>query len=862
MHFSIPTIIRGLLQRRRVAREVDEELRFHLEKDMEANLRRGMPSAEARRLAAIDLGGLVRLKEAIRDVRMLSIESGWQDVRYALRRIRKSPGFAALVVATLALGIGVNGASIAVAYGILVRPLPYIEPSRIVILNQLFADGGDLGFSPTVLQEWLPRLRTVEAAAGYYRREVTVRSGDLATVVPAAVVTDKFFDVLGTTAEIGQVQVRLDSTDVVVGRRVLDELLGSNAMQPVGAMLSIGDRGYSIGGVMPSDFSFPDDQIAVWVPSAVLRPGTKSQDSGYSKILARLKPGVTLEQVRDDANRVRLELNPESREQVSVTVLGESIVSGMRRLLIAVVVGAVLVLLIACSNVATLLIGRDVSREREMAARLALGASRWQLVRGVAVECAVFAVIAAVVGTVAGQVALRIFVHHASSTLSGLHRASIDLPVAVAVACLTGLATLLCGILPAWHAAHMDFSPFLRMSTGARPRAWGLRGSLVVAQIALSCVLLIGAGLLARTVSVLLHEDHGFQPGGALEAKIVLSDEILFNSGGREAFLRDLVERVRLLPGVQDAGFGSNLPPRTPPITISMRVVGDDRDETRFMKVGVATPGYLPALGAGFIAGRDFEDLDHRPDAPVVILSESAARFYFPDQDPIGRTIARLPAILGATGLPRVIGVVRDIKYDGLDSPAGSALYLLWAQRPMGKGYLIVRSDGDPMLLAPAIRRAARELDPTVPLPELQSLDEAVAASIANRRVRALPAVGFGVLALAVALIGVLATFMALVAERKRDFAIRSGLGASPGRLVWTVVGHGVVLTAVGVLVGLSVGSAAARALSSLLYQVSPLDTTTFVGTAVLIGSGAVLTTYVAARRARRVDPVVVLRSE
>ena len=785
-----------------------------------------------------------------------------QDLRDALRGMWKRPGFTALAVSTLALGIGVNAASIAVAYGILIRPLPYADPSRVVIINLLFADGGDLGFSPSVLQEWLPRLRAVETAAGYYRRELTVRAGDRAAVVPAAVVTDQFFAVLGTAAEAGHARVGLDTAEMVVGRRVLGEILGADHAHPVGALLSVSDRGHSIAGVLPSDFSFPDDQIGVWVPSAALRPGTKAQDSGYSKIVARVRPGVTIQQVQDDANRVRLELNPKSREMVSVTVLGESVVSGMRRLLVAVVVGALLVLLIACSNVATLFIGRNVSRERELAARMALGASRGRLVRSVLVESALFAVTAAIVGTALGAAALRVFVAQASDSISGLHRVGVEAPVAFAIAVLIGFVTLLCAVLPAWHAARVEFSPFLRTASGARPRARRVREALMVAQIALTCVLLIGAGLLARTVSVLQQEDHGFHPDGALEAKIVLSDSVLFDGPGRAAFLRDLIERVRVMPEVQHAGFGSNLPPRPPPMTMAVRQVSDGRDETRFMKVGSATPGYLRALGAQFVAGRDFEEGDNRPDAPVVILSESTARFYFRDEDPIGRIIGRLPAVFGMTTAPRVVGVVRDIKYEGLDSPAGSAIYLPWAVRPLGRGYLIVRTAGDPMRLAPAIREAARGLDPTVPMPELQSMEDAIAQSIASRRVRALPAIGFGTLALVVALVGVLATFLTLVAERRRDLAIRSALGASPGRLTWTVVAHGIALTAVGLVIGLGAGSAGARALSSLLYRISPFDLTTFLGTALVISGGAVLTTYLAALRARRVDPIVVLKAE
>jgi hypothetical protein len=237
---------------------------------------------------------------------MPSVEAIWQDTRFAFRGLRKRPGFTTLAVVTLALGVGVNAASLAVAYGILVRPLPYVEPSRVVILNLLFADGGDLGFSPGAVQEWLPRLRTVDVAAAYYRREVTVRSGHRSTVVPAAVVTDRFFDVLGTRADVGHARIRLDSPELVVGGRAINEILGGHAPEPVGVPLSVSDNSHVIGGVLPSDAAFPDDEIGLWLPSTVLRAGTKSEDSGYSKIIARLKPGVTLEQLRDDANRVRL----------------------------------------------------------------------------------------------------------------------------------------------------------------------------------------------------------------------------------------------------------------------------------------------------------------------------------------------------------------------------------------------------------------------------------------------------------------------------------------------------------------------------------------------------------------------------
>jgi putative ABC transport system permease protein len=798
----------------------------------------------------------------VQDVSAFSAEGIWQDARYTFRVMTKRPAFTALVIATLALGVGVNTTSVAVAYNILVRPLPYKEPSRVVILNLLFSDGGDLGFSPAVLQSWLPRLRTVERAAGYYRREVTVRSAGRSLVVPAALVTDQFFDVLGTPAEFGVATGR-DGPDVLVGRRWVHQIVPGDPSTSIGTPVSISDAPHVIGRVMPSDFAFPDDEIGLWLQSPALTPGMKTENSGYSKIVARLKPGVTVDQFREDANRVRLELNPKSREMVSIDVLGESVVRDLRKLLGVALAGALLVLVIACANVATLFIGRDVARQRELAARMALGATAPQLVRSVLVETSLTAVIASVVGLALGATMLRVFVNQAAASVSGLHRVAMGLPTAFAIAILTIFVSLVCAAVPAWHAARADFSPFVRGMTSSHPYVWRLRHALVIAQIALSCVLLIGAGLLTRTVSALMHQDHGFQPSGALEAKFVLSDTVLFDGKGRDTFVRDLLERVRAIPGVQHAGFGTNLPPRPPAITIGTRLVTDHRDETRFMKVGTATPGYLRALGARFVRGRDFDEAEAQSGSPVVILSESAARFYFPDEDPIGRTISRLPAIFRIAANPRVVGVVSDIKYEGLDSPAPSAVYIPWGLLPLGRGYLIVRaSNGDPMRLGPDIRSAARTVDSSVPIPELQSLQEAMAQSISNRRVRALPAMGFGVLAFGVAIIGVLATLLTLVAERRRDLAIRSALGASPTRLTWMVVGQGLRLTALGITVGLGLGGAAARGLSSLVYGISSYDPVTFAVTAMAIGGAAAIMTYVAASRARSVDPLVVLKNE
>ncbi|MCC6162697.1 MAG: ABC transporter permease [Acidobacteria bacterium] len=775
--------------------------------------------------------------------------------------MRRRPGGTALAVTTLALCIGMNVAAFAVAYGVLIRPLPYPDASRLAVLNILFHDGGDLGFSPDALQQCLPRLRTVESAAGYVTTDVTVRSAGRAHVYQAALVTESFFEVLGAPAALGHTRVRLDAPDIVVSSRAAASLIGADLPDAIGSAVSIGDRPHVIGGIVDPAFAFPAEDVSLWLPSPAMTPGTRSQDGGYSKIVARLKPGTTLDQFRDDASRVCLEPSPTGRETVSVAQLGETVVGSTRTLLAGSLVGALLVLVVGCANVTTLFIGRDVSRRRELVTRMAVGASPARLVRGVLVEIALIAGIAALAGSFLGWMTIRVLTAQAADAVAGLRSVHMDAPVLAAIVALTFLTTMLCAIAPAWHATHLEFAPAARGTTESL-HAWQVRRILVVAQIAVSCVLLVSAGLLARTVSTLVRADHGFQARGAIAAKLTLSDTGLLDSVEKGAYLRALVARVNTMPGVRYAGIGSNLPPLTAPAMMLVRLVRGDRDESRFLKVGSAGPGYLRALGVKWIAGRDFEDAENRPDAPVVILSESTARFYFPDEDAIGRTITGFPASLGLAGDLRVVGVVRDVKYDGLDTPAGGAIYVPWARLPLGKAYLIVRGDDNVRRLAPMIGESSRQLDASVPVPDVQTLDDVVARSIAARRARALPAIGFGGLGLCVALAGVLATLITLVTERRREMAIRSAIGASPDVLVRTIVGQGLVLIAAGLVVGLGGAALAARALSSLLHGVAPLDPTTFISTALLIGSTATTFAWLAARRVRSVTPMVVLREE
>ena len=430
-----------------------------------------------------------------------------RDARDALRGIRRRPGFTALAVLTLALGIGVNGAALTTAYDVLGRPLPYGSPQRIVVLNLLFPDGGDLGFSPSDVNDWLRRLNGVDAAAAYYTRDVTVRSRTRSTVVKAAFVTDRFFDVFGSKADVGQARLSSDVATVAVAHGRVGDIVGGDVAEAVGAALTVGGTARTVTAVLGTDFAFPNEQVAVWLPSRV-----GLLEGGYSKIVARLRPGVTEAQFRDEARRVARELKTDGHNAVSVTALGESIVGRMRLLLIAATVGSLLVLAVACANVATLFIGRDIGRRREYATRLALGARRTDLVRSILTETSIFALLAAAVGVLLGGWALSWFTSAAGCGVSavvasasrwcrrGRHRCR-DSGRGAADGRRAGVAR---------RRGH--FSAFLKPTSSSRPAVWTVRRLLVVAQLASCCMLLIGAGLLMRTVSVLLREDAGFDP--------------------------------------------------------------------------------------------------------------------------------------------------------------------------------------------------------------------------------------------------------------------------------------------------------------------------------------------------------------
>ncbi len=869
--------VRDLFARRRLAREAEQEIELHLDLLAAQYVRAGQPPAEARRLARAKFGGVARIRESLRDqAGFPMLESILHDVRYAARSLVRQPGVTALTMGMLALGLGLNAAVLAVAYGVLWRSLPYPAADRLVTVAQVnLTWGGEYGVALDRIDEWNRRLRTVRVA-GYNARERVVRGAGPTRVREVATVSGGFFEVIGVPAVEGAVPrlARGDGRAVVsaaLARAVEDE----TGRPAVGQAVTIGDGRYDVAAVMPAGFAFPSAEVDAWVAD---RPDSR----GDGGTVGRMRDGVSLAQVRDDAARVAREDlaargAPVDSWGAAVRPVEETLLGEIRPVLRVSVAAALLVLVVACANAATLLVGRSAARGREFAVRIALGSGLARLVRAALVEGLALAAGGLVLGLAAAWAGLRLFAAAAAGVMPGVGAVALDPPVVLAGLVLTLLVGVACGgasvagaVTPRRAGAVRGAAAALRggsSATGSRA-AGRLRAGLVAGQIALSIVLLSGAGLLVRTVERLLDEEAGFDPRRVLTARLLLADTSFIEGGARAqtAFVDALLERVRGLPGVRAAGVGSVLPPDDDPVSVELVYdIGRDDSARReiILSFGAVTRGYFAALGARLRDGRRFDASHDLAEVSPVMLSETAARFIHPNRDPIGRPMwyGNIDALDIARESP-VIAVVDDMKYAGLAAPRGGSIYVPWARVPTGVSHLVVRTTGDPMALAPAVRDLIRTLNPSLPAPDVRSLEDHVAGSIAGRRLRALPAAGFAALALAVAMVGLFGALARAVVERRQELAIRAAVGATPGRLVRLVLRSAVAVTGVGLVVGLPAAAATGRGLATLLYGVGPYDAATFTAVAAAVVLTALAASAIPARRAARLDPMIALRAE
>ena len=893
---------RALFQQRQLDVEMDEEMRAHLELRTQANVEAGMTVPEARCAALRQFGWTESVKETCREQRgMAWLENLARDIRFGTRQLRKNPGFTAVAVLTLALGIGANTAIFSVIYGVLLKPLPYRHPEQLVSLWERSLERGieeERVSGPNYLA-WREQNRTLTELAvspaweGSERFNLVTR--DAVVKIRGSYASASLFRTLGTKPLLGRGFVneedRKDGDRVaVLGYGLWRRQFGDDT-NVVGQTLTVdsyGRRDYTIVGVMPEGFGTPG-QCELWLPLGWMGVSlTERRSAHWHTVIARLKPGVTLAQTRADLNAIQARLKQAYPgetigSEVAVAPLVQQAVGRNMRTALLVLWGVVAgVLLIACANVANLMLARSVTREREIAVRLSLGAARWRVMRQLIIESLVLAMIGGGLGVLLAGVGLPWFVAANPGNLPRLNEVALDFTALAFTAGVSLLTGVLFGLAPAWQCGRLPLNEVLKQ--GARGFSGGAsagrtRDLLVVTQVAVSMALLAGAAVMLQSFARMVRAERGYQPGHLLTATLDFSVSgfstwVRPTATRPQVALKALIERIRAIPGVQAVGAGSRLlrSENRPPnerIAIFGQPTLKPEEQRRAEFIGIS-PGWLRALGAQLLAGRDFTEADTLEAAGVVLINETLARRYFPQVNPIGQFIKMGddPAPLSATnsvGLPvwsTVVGVITDVKSLHPRPEAVPEVCVPYWQWPMQNPALLVRTAADPALLAEAIRRETKAVIPNLPTPLIRTMDSLLAETLAPPRLEAGLLTLFAGLALLLASIGLYGMLTCTVSQRTREIGIRIALGAQPKKVLALVIGKGMKAALVGVGAGVAAAFALTRLMASMLYEVKPADPVTFGAVASLLLGVALLACWLPAKRAARVDPIVALRTE
>ena len=870
--------------------QLDEELRFHLERETEENLRRGLTLEEARREALRRFGGVDKFKEECREAdRAVLLETVLQDIRYGARALRKNPGYAAAAIVTLALGIGANTAIFSVVHGVLLQSLPYGGGDRLVRLRADAPGAGiqDGAFSPLDVSDIAAQTRSLSGVVEYHSMWFVLLGRKEPERVQTGVVSASFFDLLGVNPILGRTFLPGEDKHGAEAVLVLSHAywMRSFGGDPgiVGRVFRMNDRPHTVVGVLPPIPGYPDENdLYMPVSACPFRSDPMMETNRGAGMLAafgRLKPGVTLAAASKDLDAIAahwLRDYPQDYPEtiglrLSPVALTDELTRGARPTFLVLLATVGLVLLLACANVANLTLARLIRREKEMALRSALGAGRGRLTRQLLTESILLALIGGGLGLVLAWGVRGLLIHFASRFTPRADEIAMSGPVllfTLGVSLVTGIAF---GLMPAFSGRRSLTAALQQGGDRAGGASIGrqrLRNLLIVGQVGISFVLLIGAGLMLRTLWKLSSVDPGFRSDRVLTSRLDLNFSKYTNADERRSFHDRLLERLAVEPGVVSAALAGSFPlgdgggPNTGRFRIEGRPPVTDQAMPRadFQRV---SPAYFRTIGVPILRGRDILPTD-RPGTPyVAVVNQSFARRFWPGEDPIGRRI-EIPQGGPAGREPRrvaIVGVVSDVRHYGLTNPPTEQLFLAMAQFPGLGTNCLIRTSVAPLQMERRVRAAVHAVGPEQPVDRFRTLEQVREGTLDSPRLTALLLALFAGLAVVITATGIAGVISFSVGQRIQEFGIRMALGAAPRAVLGMVLKQGLTLVAAGLGLGLAAALLLARLMASLLYDVAPTDPLTYAAVALLLFSSAALACFVPARRATTVDPMVALRS-
>ncbi len=860
------------LRRDEFDRELAEEMKFHLELKTEENLAAGMSLPDAQSAAHRQFGNQTLLQEVSREMwGVRSLETLWQDLRYGVRTLRKSPGFTTVAVLSLALGIGANTAIFSVVNAVLLKPLPYDEPDRLI---QVWGTNTQAGINTSVVSvpnfiDWQNQNQSFEHLAAYTFSAFTLTGKDEPEQIRSGKVSASLFDLLRVKPIIGRGFLREEDKHggervVVVSHGLWQRRFGADP-DLVGQTLTLNNQSYTVVGIMPERFDFPGE-VEMWTPNAFDFGEFMSQrGTRYLRIIARLKPGISLQQAQAEMDTIAGRLaqqypDTNGLQGVNLVPLHEATVGRARPTLLILFSAVGFVLLIASSNVANLLLARATLRHKEIAIRGALGASRLRVIRQLITESVLLAGLGGVAGLLLAVWSLELLVSAIPDNVPRVKEIGVDGSVLGWTFLVSMLTGLIFGLAPALGASKPDLNESLKetgKSITADPRHNRVRSLLVISEVALSLVLLISAGLMINSFWRLQQVKTGFSPENVLAVTLSLPSYKYPKKEQQAAFFKEALERIENLPGVSSAGVTTILPLSGSMSAANFQIAGrpplEKEPQTDLRSI---SPNYLHTMRIPLLRGRFFTERDTQDAPAVCIINETLARRFLAGEDPLGQHIE-----LGKSY--QIVGVVGDVRHSKLDAETGPEMYRPYLQSPSPSVTIVARSSAsDVTSLAAAVRNEIRAIDKDQLIYSLETMEQVRAKSVAPQRFNTLLLTIFAGVSLILAAVGIYGVMAYSVTQRTQEIGIRIALGAQTGDVLKLIVKQGMMLALVGVAIGLIAAFTFTRVLTSLLYGVSATDPMTYVAVTSLLTVVAVLACYIPARRATKVDPMVALRYE